>query len=208
MPKRPLSLNCYLGYQSHRKRSRYSTDIPSMKPLQRVISSALSSSSSSWSFHQTKVFNGFKFTSSIIEDLKVLCKNNSLEISDLECFKNITLHSNRKLAWLKDSVVSAYCNMVHRSCNNQNFITNPLWYKDLRSCQKLDSCSIYELLSKQKTTNYDILHQDNVFFPIAMDNQHWLLLRPCRINATITTYDSLLHQHNNNKFQNLFRHTY
>ena len=138
-----------------------------------------------------------------MEDLKVLCNNNSLAISDFDCFKNITLHSNQKLAWLKDSVVSAYCNMVHRSCNNKNFIMNPLWYEDLRSRQKLDSCSIDELLLKQKTINYDILHRDNVFFPIVLDNQHWLLLRACHINATITIYDSLLHQHNNNKIDNL-----
>ena len=138
-------------------------------------------------------------------DLKVLCRNNILEISDFDCFKKITRHSPHQTAWLKDSVVSAYCNMVHRSCNNRNFIMDPLWYKDLRSRQKLDSCSIYKLLSKQKTINYDILHRDNLFFPIVLDNQHWLLIQACHINATITIYDSLVHPNNQKSIENLFK---
>ena len=73
---------------------------------------------------------------------------------------------------------------------------DPLWYPSLISRMELESRSINEVLSNQKTgVNYDMLDRDSVYFPILKD-QHWLLIRACRINGSVTIFDSLRDAHN------------
>ena len=131
-----------------------------------------------------------------MNNLKVLCNGNSLDIRDFDSlnYKHCRRRGNSR--WLKDNIMSAYCNMVHRSCNNNNYVVDPLWYSSLISRMDLDSRSINEVLSNQNTgVNHDMLDRDSVYFPILKD-QHWLLIRACRINGSVTIYDSLRDVHN------------
>ena len=136
---------------------------------------------------------------------KVLCNGNTLGIRDFDSLNYKHCHCRGKSKhcrrrdysrWLKDSIMSAYCNMVHRSCNNNNYVMDSLWYSSFISRMDLESLTIDEVLSNQKSgVNYDMLDRDSVYFPILKD-QHWLLIRACRINGSVTIYDSLRDVHN------------
>ena len=140
-----------------------------------------------------------------MNNLKVLCNGNTLGIRDFDSLNYKHCHRRGKSKhcrrrdysrWLKDSIMSAYCNMVHRFCNNNNYVMDSLWYSSFISRMDLESLTIDEVLSNQKSgVNYDMLDRDSVYFPILKD-QHWLLIRACRINGSVTIYDSLRNVHN------------
>ena len=130
-----------------------------------------------------------------MNNLKLLCNGNNLGIRDFDSLNYKHCHRGYS-RWVKDSIMSAYSKMVRDTCNNNNYVMDSLWYSSLISRMELKSLNIDEVLANQKSgVNYDMLDRDNVYFPILKD-KHWLLIRACRINGSVTIYDSLRDAHN------------
>ena len=131
-----------------------------------------------------------------MNNLKLLCNGNNLGIGDFDSLNYKQCRRRGYSRWVKDSIMSAYSKMVHHTCNNNNYVMDSLWYSSLISRMELKSLNIDEVLANQKSgVNYDMLDRDNVYFPILKD-KHWLLIRACRINGSVTIYDSLRDAHN------------
>ena len=135
-----------------------------------------------------------------MNNLKLLSNGNTPGIRDFDSLNYKHCHRRRRRGsssrYVKDSIMSAYSKMVRHTCNNNNYVMDSLWYSSLISRMNLESLTIDEVLSNQKSgVNYDMLDRDSVYFPILKD-QHWLLIRACRINGSVTIYDSLRDAHN------------
>ena len=159
-----------------------------------------SSNNSLWSVPSTSVFSKICGDVVVANDGGTLGFSvkglyfNEIDVSELTSVRNGIQFTEHQIqcftrfkgsrAWINDDVAYTYCCMIARSCNNRNFITDPLIYNRFVSRQEQ---SVKQFVAKE--IKYNFFSYDTVFFPIVHE-KHWVLCEVRLYSGRIIIYDS------------------